>query len=283
MGLRTFWIIATLPLFAACNFFSPFDKPSGDAQLTSAAQACLNAGDFKCAADYYGKLSSSSSDIAASGMAFDLLDQNGADFGSFVTAFGNGANNSAGIFVTLLADHLSTRSPGPTLRLGIFHAFQQVEKMNPGPLRGVVRFTSAIALIAEILSEDAGSPGSLLATDLAADPGGCAQVVAAACFGSVSCTGPIGKKLVSGPNIPSLDTATDAQLSSVAPTFHAINAAMAQLTTAVGEMNTAASFTSFVQQITSVLNASTLPVDNGYAIDSSCFRWGLINNSVGGT
>jgi hypothetical protein len=274
---------AVIPFFVACNFFSPFDQPSGDAQLTSAAEACLNSGDFKCAAHDYEQLSSSSSDVAASGIAFGLLDQNGADFGSFVTAFGDGANNSAGTFVTLLANHLSTLSPGPTLRLGMFQAYQQVELMNPGPLRGVVRFTTAIALIAEILSEDARSPGNLRGADLAADPAGCAQVASSACFGSVSCTGPIGSKLVSGPNIASLDSATVAQLSSAAPTFHAINAAMAELSSAVTEMNSGASFTAFVQQITSVINSSTLPVDNSYDIDSPCFRWGLITNNVGGS
>src|SRR3954469_7732827 len=72
------------------NVFDPFDNPTTDTQLISAARACFDRGDIACAKENYEKLSANNADIAASETAFAMLDENGAGMASFIQAFGSG-------------------------------------------------------------------------------------------------------------------------------------------------------------------------------------------------
>lgn len=265
----------------ACNVFAPFDSPTGDAQLISAARACLDDGDFRCAADYYGRLSGSSGDVAASETAFALLDRAGADFGSFSKAFVSDNRSSAGKVLTALAETLSLNvTPGASVRQAVLAAYKYALEIKAPELRGEVRFIAAIWLAAATLAEDAGAPGLLKATDIAANPATCNQQPLSSCNGSTACSNPGSKKLVTGPKITDLDTATSAQFGGP-PSFYMIRAAMHKVSLGVNEMGTGDVFGMFFDQLTAPDIESHLPVDNDSKFDSPCFRWGLITGGVG--
>lgn len=264
-----------------CNLFSIFGSPSGDDQYLSAARACLDQGDLTCALENYGKVSSENTDVATAETAFATLDRAGASAGSFTKAVSGENLANPGKAITALAGAVGrSATPGASLRKNIFSAYQYLKTIQAPDLRGEVRFVTALWLIAAALAEDSGVPGQLKAADLAVDPAQCAQQPVSACFSSVACSGPIGKKLVSGPDISSLDTATDTQLDG-APSFHMIRAALDQVSTGVAEMGAAKAFGAFVDQLKANQAATPLPVDSGSVLDSPCFRWALIAGGVG--
>src|SRR3954462_4044880 len=86
------WLLAALlPGLVGCpNLFSVVDKPQGDAQLISAARACLDRGDIPCALADYQKLSNKNSDIANSESAAAILEKYGVGVVDFAGAVSGG-------------------------------------------------------------------------------------------------------------------------------------------------------------------------------------------------
>ena len=230
--------VAALPL-SSCTFniFAPIDSPSGDAQLLSAAYAAMDRGDFATAVQDFQKVSSLEADNAASGEAFALLAENNIGMGAFATAFGSGSNVNAGIAITSLANSIGSLA-GQQARLQIFQAFQLgIGITDNTPLRGMVRFLSAVALIAETLAEGAANPNHVVATDSATGGSACS---ASTCTGS-SCNRPSASNLTSGP-YPAIDlssaSTTSATLSNStnAPTLSLIQSALQEVNTGLTEI-----------------------------------------------
>lgn len=172
-----------LAALGGCNLFDPFDSPTGDTQLLSAARACFDRGDIACAKDLYSQLSSSQSDVANSETAFAILDENGADMAAFMGAFGGGAGGQG---ITKLANALIAKGTGSTLRNNILGAYQKVNSISDTNLKGLVRFVAGITLLAEVMAEGAGT--SFDADDVVATPSACkAASSVTACAGLAAC------------------------------------------------------------------------------------------------
>tara|TARA_Y100000590_G_scaffold263124_1_gene295239 strand:- start:769 stop:1527 length:759 start_codon:yes stop_codon:yes gene_type:complete len=139
------------------------DSPSGNEQILSKAKACFDEGDFDCAREYYAKLSSEYSDIKESESAFLILDEQGIDMGVFMTAFGSGGSGKG---VTQIANRLALLGANTTKRASIYEAYLKVGIISDRATRGLVRFVTGIALLAEVLAEQAGGNSNLDQTDL---------------------------------------------------------------------------------------------------------------------
>lgn len=159
----TFTLTSLLALagLTSCNIYGGIDKPSGDAQLISAARACLDDGNFSCATTYYQQVSASNLDIQQSEEAFTLLNQSGASMAAFAGAFGNGQNISVGSAITTLADYLLvTGTVGQVMRTSIYTAFESETRITDSGLKNMVKFLGAVSFAAEILAEIAESQNS---------------------------------------------------------------------------------------------------------------------------
>jgi hypothetical protein len=150
-------------------------SPGTDVQYISAGKACLDQGDYDCAAKNFAKVSPSDVNDQAQDTAYMLLDQNGADFAGFVDAFvGDGKGGGGGL--TSLGTHISQKggASGEAKRVALANAVVQSQNITGNPsLKGLVQFLTATALSGEILSELAGSDGSIPKTAIALNPTAC--------------------------------------------------------------------------------------------------------------
>ena len=182
------FVCATAFLSASCNVYDPFDSPTSDAQLVSAARACLDQGDYACARDNYQKLSTVQSDIATSELAFTALDEVGLGMKAFATAFGKGAGVSA--FNKLVASVAPNASR--TTRLAIYNnAFLKWQSIQNTELRALVKFVSSAALAAEVLGEASGGD-AITKEELATNPTACEATTTTTCAASSACAKPSG-------------------------------------------------------------------------------------------
>ncbi len=205
-------VLPLLITLAGCNVFDPFDTPTSEAQLLSAARACFDRGDISCAREAYAKLSGTdSAEVAASEEAFAILDEQGAGMGAFITSMADG-DASQGL--TTMAGKLSVGA-GLARRKAIYEAYLKVSSISSNTgLRGLVRFVTGFALAAEILAEDSGGDGKLSTTDLADDPTACVNNIAT-CLTISNCTrtgtvlsGAAAVDLVTSPSDTAMDGAS---------------------------------------------------------------------------
>lgn len=257
---------------SGCNFFSLFDSPSGDTQLLSAAEACLDRGDYTCASRYYGLLSTSNSDEANAGAAFTLLDENGVGTKPFMQAILGGT--TAGSIITQLINDLSYNS-GASTRLSLFRAYQKCLLINNTRLQGLVRFITATALFSEILSEDAATPGNFKKSDLVSDPTTCLTTLSAP-----ACNAPTGKTIVTGASPFSLDTATESTFAGT-PTLYMLNAALTAINTGLNQIGTQGGVSSTLSGFSSTLTSSAVLLTIAPGTDSPVYRAFLIQNEIG--
>jgi hypothetical protein len=182
--------LALLATTAGCNIFDPFDSPSGDAQLLSAARACFDQGDIACANEYYGQLSTTTlKDTALSEQAFAILDSQGVTMAVFLkVGLGGGMGPRA---ISALANELAKGSPGSTMREQIFQAFQKANSINEPTVKGFAKFITATSFLAELFAEaavNAGGARTFEAADYVATPGTCKAISSlATAVGSAAC------------------------------------------------------------------------------------------------
>jgi hypothetical protein len=313
-------VVVTLSAVAAlaaastgCNLFGGIDKPGNDAQYLSAAEACMDQGNYACAAAEYAKVTSDT-DQALSDESLALLAQSGAKFETFAQTFGSGGNLNPGSAITNLATLLIPTS-GQASRLQILGALQNVPKITDISLRGFVRFLSGLSMVAELLSEDA-TTATFTAADLAQSPTACMNdntvdvnpLTSCANDGTLGlgsnpnysdCLAPAGQKMVAGAEIedgsgnPGLTTATTAQLSGV-PTLNMLNAALNEVITALTtEIKGSGSISSGTSGLASgVFNQVNTPLAGGKAVlpndptdteDAPCYRLLLLKQGIGQT
>jgi hypothetical protein len=163
---------------SACNLFDPFDSPSGDAQLLSAARACFDQGDIACANEYYGQLSTTTlRDTALSEQAFAILDGQGVSMAVFMkVGLGGGMGPSA---ISALANELAKGAPGATMREQIFQAFLKANSISDPTVRGFAKFLTATSFLAELFAEaavNAGGARTFDSTDFVSVPGTCKAI-----------------------------------------------------------------------------------------------------------
>lgn len=220
---------------AGCgNFFGGIDKPSGNTQLLSAARAAVDRGDFASATKYYSQLYNTSvSDTALVESIFTVLDQNGLSMGAFITAFASAASSKSFVssLTNQLAGILTYQSPGQTLRLTFFKAYQQSMSIQNSTLQVLAQLISTLGLMAEILAETAQRAGVFKQSDLVSNPINCINGVSM----STSCTFRAGSPLISGTAIP-IQATTDH--FSGQPSLYMFNQALIQVIQAVSKLNT---------------------------------------------
>jgi hypothetical protein len=263
-----------------CNVLSPFDSPSGDDQLLSAARDCFDRGDYVCASKYYAQVSSASSDTSNSESAFEILAQNGATSSVLTNAILSGTTDP-GKLITRLAG-VMTPYASATARLAVFHAYQKASLIVETHEQGLIRFLTSLTLAAEVFSEAAATQGIFQQTDLVIDPTTC--LASAPTFGAPGgtpgCFAPSGSKLISGPG-PSyrLTTATDSDISA-SPNLSIVNAAILEINNGLAQMQTSGGLSNsstFVDNLTAAANAS-LNID---PTDSPIYRGTLLQNGIG--
>ncbi|MGK5089277.1 hypothetical protein WDW86_17135 [Bdellovibrionota bacterium FG-2] len=279
-------IIVGMAALPSCNVFDPLDSPSGTAQITSAARACFDKGDYECSSTLYKQIATTD-EIAAAELAFQQLDQAGVTMGVFLSAFGLGGG-SVGGSITKLANALAPTA-GVLTRQAIFGAYLNVNNIRTKELRGLIRFITAAALISELLAEDAGVDEKLTTADLVTNFATC-NATATSCAGSLygiatACDKPAGKKLVAGPAISDLDSLTTEDLAGT-PTLRMIAATLTKLTTALDDELSSGGLlgknsSGFASDILDNLD-QTIPADPTGTLDAPCFRYALVNNGIGG-
>ncbi len=273
--------LSILTLFLAlvgttsCNMFDPIDSPTSDPQLLSAARAAFDHGDFATAAELYGKLSAAEADTVASEQAFRMLEDTGAGMAAFMTAFGTGAT-PGGEAITKLAAMLSNSStggaPGVTKRLAMLTAFQEHTKIqNNAALRGMVRFLGAMAILAELFSEIANTPGKFTRADLVTDMSTCNAVT---CANPAGCAG----AMTVGPAMAGLPTSGTTGMTAAAPTLYMVHAAILEAHAGLSEIGAAGRLGGATKTLMEVFIAVVqFLVDD----DPGCYRLTLIENGFG--
>lgn len=281
-AIHTYLISATaagvLALSAAgCNLFDPFDSPTNDAQILSAARACLDQGDIACAKAQYAKLVTTMADIAHSETAFAILHENNATMGAFMEAMGD-KNASGGKALTILAEKLG---PGASAsrRVALFEALKKVNSIGNVPLRGLVRFSSAFALASHILAEDLGGGSDLTRTSIvdAGSLAGCISANPAPCPGACARS----SSIIALGAVANYDTWNDAAIdtaetpSAATPEWAIFKGAIDAIQFSINsEMSVAgSSFNSGLSGLTGALAALT----HG----DGCYRQQLILEGVG--
>jgi hypothetical protein len=260
-------VLLILPTFflTSCNIYDPFDGPSGDEQILSAARACLDQGDIQCAKDNYAKLSGTKySDTATAENVFAMLQEQGASMGAFIKAI-NGGDVGAGM--TLMAEELASGA-GLSKRQAILAAWKQNSSIQSTNMKNLVRFVSSFALVAEILAESS-TGNTLHKTDIA--PQACQDPQGAGC---ASCT--------NARNLSDVATVSvDASTTYTGTTnLGELNGAIVEAQSALTAIGGAGSFSSgalnFVTQLTGTAGGGT-----NVAAVANCYRKELLTLNVG--
>jgi hypothetical protein len=263
-------------LTTSCNVFDPFDSPTSDVQLLSAARACFDQGKFDCALEHYGKLSGSHADIAAAEMAFMQLDQAGAGMGALMKAVGNGGSGGAAS-LSRMAGSLAP-SAGEVKRQQILAAYLKAKNIQDPSLRGLVRFTSAFALAAEILGEETRGSAVFTQLNLVRNVDGCKAAPVISCNLTTDCT-TIDPVIQVDATMTAIDrtTAAAADFDS-APTWRMVHFAVSEIVFALeSELAASGKFSSGLGSFSGNLlseGASAFTVDG-------CYRQLLLNTGVG--
>jgi len=263
--------VVCVSLTTSCSFnvFDPIDSPSGDAQLQSAARACLDEGDYECAARLYGEMSDGYSDVANSEEAFLLLDQNGLGMTGIMEAIGED-DSSGGQVINALVERIY-KSGITTSREDIFKALIKANSINQNELRGLVRMMGSLALLAQLLHETKQNltTENFLKTDIVSNAATCITGELAGCL--AGCTA----RLAAG-NYVDFDTATEL---NGGPTLYMIQALVLQLDKALGstELNGGGKFSSGTLSFAETLKSAE------YGPDTSpgCYSYLLISNGLG--
>lgn len=239
--------------FTGClNVFSPLESPSGDLQLLSKARACFDDGDLACALKYYQMLSPAYGDIQQSEQAFLTLDQNGAGMKVFITAFGSG---QGGPGATAFASSMSSSGASSTIRGNIESAFLMSNNIGSANLAALVQFVSAAAMLGEVLGETAGSTGSLLQSQIAANPTACAADTSITCLADANCDSGTGGLANGTGTITTLTTQTVASIQSAGLTLDLLYAAASDATTALATLGATGKFQADLQTFTTAITA----------------------------
>ncbi len=264
-------IIATSVLSGCLNVFSPIDKPSGDAQLKSAARACFDQGDLDCAKNFYGKITGTSdAEFANAEIAFSQLEQNGVSMGTFIEVLGGGQLDKA---LGSMTKKLKANA-GVTLRLAFLDAYKKVFSISENiELKGLVRFATAFPLAAEILAENTDADGVLRKSDLAKTPASCATTQN--CIINANCSQPSGKKLAIG-SLKKIVKAEDATADYTGdPTLGMFQGAMDAILQAIDtELLATGKFQTGTGDLVKTFNTF-------FSQGNLCYRAVLINNGIG--
>lgn len=283
---RIYLLAIPLVLLTGCmNLFKPFDGPSGDAQLVSAARAALDRGDFTTASQDYQKLSSAYADIGNSEGAYTVLDQYGSGMGTFATAFGSGSNVNPGKAITSIANAIgSAGTPSAANRVAIFQAFQlSLQITDNTSLTGLVKLLTSFAFLSEMLAEASASPGHFLPSDLVSNPTACLNGGQAGC--TTACV-PGNSAVTNGStaNPVAMETATSAQIGGTL-TLSLIQTAIDEIIIAVGQVKPSGSFSGAISGFTgntgigdSVINAGDT---GGAGFGFNCYRYTLLTQNFG--
>ena len=174
--------------------------------------------------------------------------------------------------ITRMANSIGTRA-SQTTRLALYVAYQKTALITDTRTLGFVRFVTALALAAEILAEDSTS-GVLYQNDLVTDATACAALGNPGCAVGGACSPPAGKATTTPDLVdPDLDASLDL---SGSPTINMFQGAIEQIQQALGpsELNVSGSSAlTFAAQFG--------PAVFDVALNSPCYRYLLITNSVG--
>jgi hypothetical protein len=257
---------------AGCNVFDPLDSPDGDAQLLSAARACLDQGDFACALEHYQKISDDQKDVRASEEAYTILAQHNVGFGAMASAFGSNPN---GVGLTSLASSI-TPGAGEARRLALYEAYRKHQVIAQPSLKHLVRFLGATALAAEILAETAGGDGVVNAADLASGGSTCRNTGLSPpnpCLTYNGCDGPASQPLLTSAAASIATTAPSGPKPALDHLYHSL----AEAFDALAQLSVSSSSASAFEQLR---GSGGAPSQNAQV--ARCFRAGLIAQGVGG-
>jgi len=260
----TLLLALSLGLSSCLNVFAPIDSPSTDYQYISKARACFDEKDLTCAREYYAKASNSFADTRESELAFVELDSSGATMGDFMSAFSGGGGGDA------LTKFANKMAPGNvTKRQAILSAYRRSLSITDPSLRGLVRFASATALAAEILSESTGGDNIVNRADVVGT--GCDATNACAGDQSLICS---TSTIVGGAADINLDDTT--QTLAGAHDLSMLKAAMSGIIVGLGELGASGKFSTGVGDFATQINAVSATTEDG-----DCFRFTLGRLSVG--
>jgi hypothetical protein len=182
----------------------------------------------------------------------------------------------AGILRTNSATNPLVTSPYPT-RTAIFGAYQKSLKMSTGRSKGLIKFITATALMAELLAEDAtgidttNKVGILQKSDIVSNPTTCVDTA-----GITGCLAPTGATLSDGTSAIDLTTATTADLATP-PNLQMILAASSEIQSGISMMTSTGGLASASATFASGILNQTIGTPAG----SPIFRYTLLTLGIG--
>jgi hypothetical protein len=269
-------LLFCLGLLSSClNVFDPFDSPTNDAQILSAARACFDKQDYTCAREQYQKLSSNESAIAE--QAFMILDQNDAGIVAIARALSN--NTSDGDIISKLVESVAPNA-GQTKRADLLSAYKTISNIQNQQLRGFVKFITGMVLASEILAEIPGVQADSIfqKTDIANTPSACQTAnVTNVCTGvdTTSCASPVGGGLSGSVAIPALSSNPNVAGMTGTANFGMYQAALLAAADGLALMSVNSGNSSAI--ITALNNSNTT---TGTPPDD-CFNYYLIQTGIG--
>lgn len=271
-------------LAAGCegNLFRAWDVPRTEDQWLERARQCFDRGDYSCAREAYGKLSSSDKqDLQQYELALLELEQEGFGVSHLLSLLQGADFSQGGSVITRLAGNLSWRA-GEATRLNFFRIYRRHFSIQSPSLRLFLQFVTTFVITSELLAESAQVKGQLRKADLVQNPTACLQ---ASLFNpgsySPACDPPVSSPLQRGSAVLSLTELTSEAALSGAPTLAMLQAFLLTCNNALQNLplfsgGLATATLSFTNRFLSVAH----PSNGGF--EEEFFRQTLIAPDLGG-
>lgn len=268
--------IAVLSLAAftimGCNIFDPFDTPTSDEQLLSAARACFDKGDFECARELYAKLSADYADVGRMEEMFLQLDQAGIGMKEFMAAFGDGsAASGLNKMASLLAG--SANVGRRQVIYGIYNSHKTIIDTH---LRAFSRFVTSMVLLSEFFAEAAGGDYVLMKDDISTSGTACKALNSTGCLTDSSCGAPTSGLLADGTAAPT-DFSTTTTAPTVAMNLFLIKEAAGEVAESLTQLSVSGKFSSGTFTVLNSISAA----DISTAPAKACFRYLILSQGIG--
>ncbi len=205
-------LIAMISLSGCPNLYKVVDKPSGDAQILSAARAAFDRGDIQEARDLYAKLGSNETAIAET--VYTNIDDCGGGIEAVGAALGAATTGSAGVILTVMGEKMNARR-GTACFATLLAAYRTTQTLTDVTLKNFSGFLAALAIAGEVLANNSGitNTGSLAKTDIVSNGTTCVSGSCGACA--------VTSKGITYTAAANINTGGDATITATSGTLHA--------------------------------------------------------------
>ena len=259
-------------LLNSCNLYGGINKPSGDAQLISAARAALDQGDYVKAKEYYQAISDDQIDIRVSELALNSLAEIGVfSISDLIQSLGSSRGSAKSI--TSMATVIYARGKtDASLRTTIQATYSGLSAIKNTSLRSFIQFLTSVAMINQILASAVGADGLLTVSDIASTS--CSTVN---CINPTVCDKPTGSLFLDNGVVSEPSSMSSASNWNTSPSIKKLELALTAASTAASSLGI--SGLSGIGNAIDLINSSFASAPGGSEPTiSHCKRAALINS-----